>query len=300
MNIPNFLTKRLERQYGLDIKEEILKGYLKKRYVTFRVNRIKSSVENIEEILRNNNIEFEKVAWFEDAFIVKNSLEKDITKLDIYKNGEIYLQSLSSMLPPIVLDPREGEDILDMAAAPGGKTTQIASMTNNKANITAYEMNKIRAEKLKYNIEKQATNRVLIINKDSRNIEDFFSFDKILLDAPCSGSGTLNLNDNNIEKYFTEYLIEKSSKLQLSLLKKASNIVKPGGYIIYSTCSILDVENEDIIDKLIKQENLKIEPIEINGVDELPTIKTKLPGTICIKPTELYEGFFIAKLIKEK
>lgn len=300
MNIPNFLSESLEKQYGTDIKEEILKGYLKKRYVTFRVNRIKSSIENIENALKNNNIEFEKVDWFEDAFIVKNSLEKDIEKLEIYKNGEIYLQSLSSMLPPVILDPKEGEDILDMAAAPGGKTTQIASMTNNKANITACEINKIRAEKLKYNIEKQSSNRVFVMNKDSRNIEDFFSFDKILLDAPCSGSGTLNLNDNNIEKYFTEYLIEKSSKLQLSLLKKAAKIVKPGGYIIYSTCSILDIENEYIVDKVLKQENLKIEPIEFTGIDKIPTINTKLTGTICVKPTELYEGFFIAKLRKEK
>ena len=113
------------------------------------------------------------------------------------------------MLPVIVLEPEEQTDILDMTAAPGGKTTQIAAMTNNKANITACEMNVVRAEKLKYNIEKQGASCVYIMRTDARYIDDFFSFDKILLDAPCSGSGTLNIENLNLEKTFTEKLIKK-------------------------------------------------------------------------------------------
>ena len=90
------------------------------------------------------------------------------------------------MLPPIILEPKENTDILDMAAAPGGKTTQLAALTQNKAHITACEMNKIRCERLKYNIEKQGATSVYIMQEDSRKINDFFSFDQILLDAPCS------------------------------------------------------------------------------------------------------------------
>ena len=90
------------------------------------------------------------------------------------------------MLPPIILEPKENIDILDMAAAPGGKTTQIAMITNNNSNITACEMNSIRLEKLKYNVEKQGATSVYIMQTDSRKINDFFKFDSILLDAPCS------------------------------------------------------------------------------------------------------------------
>ena len=90
------------------------------------------------------------------------------------------------MLPPIILNPKEGYDILDMAAAPGGKTTQLAVLTQNKAHITACEMNTIRLERLKYNIEKQGATSVYTMQTDSRRIDDFFSFDQILLDAPCS------------------------------------------------------------------------------------------------------------------
>ena len=205
-----FLEDMLINQYGNEITKKIIEGYSKKRPVTFRVNTIKTDVETIKNKLNEHKIQFKKVKWSEDAFIIENVDEKIIQELDIYKNGEIYLQSLSSMLPPIILNPQEGTDILDMTAAPGGKTTQIAALSQNKAHITACEKNKIRAERLKYNIEKQGATCVYTIIKDARDIDDFFSFDKILLDAPCSGSGTLNINNNNIEKIFNKKLIEKS------------------------------------------------------------------------------------------
>ena len=219
--------------------------------------------------------------------------------MSIYKNGEIYLQSLSSMLPPIILEPKERTDILDMAAAPGGKTTQIAALTNNKAHITACEKNKIRAERLKYNIDKQGATCVFIMEKDSRYIDNFFSFDQILLDAPCSGSGTLDFKDQNIEKYFTKQLIERSAVTQKNLLRKAINLLKPGHEMVYSTCSILECENEEVVASILKDGKTEIEPISFEGIENLPLLPTKIPGTLCVKPTDLYEGFFVAKIIKK-
>ena len=214
--------------------------------------------------------------------------------MQIYENGDIYLQSLSSMLPPIVLKPNVGENILDMAAAPGGKTTQIATMTENKAFITACEKNKIRAERLKYNLKKQGATCVNIMTEDARQLSDYFSFDKILLDAPCSGSGTENVFDDR----FSKELIQRSCKTQETLLKKAINILKPGGEMIYSTCSILKRENEEILNKVLKKEKIEIVPIKISS--KLPVLPVKIEGTLCICPTELYEGFFVAKIKKIK
>ena len=297
--IPEFLISLLKEQYGEEHAKRILNGYSKKRVTSFRVNNLKSNYKKIEEELKKNNIEFEKIVWNKDAFIIKDVFQNVIEELDIYKNGKIYIQSLSSMLPPIILDPKEGEDILDMTAAPGGKTTQIASIVNNKANITACEMNNVRFERLKYNIEKQGA-RVFAMQKDSRKIEDFFSFDKILLDAPCSGSGTLSVYDNKIEKYFTEKLIEKSIKAQSSLLRKATKLIKAGKELVYSTCSILDVENENIVNEILKDNNFEIVPIKFDGMDDLPLLPTKIEGTLCIMPNELYEGFFVAKIRRIK
>ena len=296
--VPKFLIEMLNQQYGEEITSKILEGYSKKRMVTFRVNTLKTNIEKVEEILKNNNIEFEKVSWSDVAYIVKNVREDTLKELEIYKNGEIYLQSLSSMLPPIILEPKENTDILDMCAAPGGKTTELASLTNNNANITACELNKIRIEKLKYNIEKQGATSVYIMQEDSRRINDFFSFDNILLDAPCSGSGTLNVEDINLEKTFTKKLIEKSQKAQLELLNKAVKILKQGQEMVYSTCSILNVENEEIVSKILKNNKVEIVPIEFKGKEELPLLPTKIDGTLCVMPTELYEGFFIAKIRK--
>lgn len=294
-----FLKEKLEKQYGTEITKEIISGYQTKRKTTLRINTIKSDIEEIKNELEKEKIEYEQVKWSKEALIIKNADEKAIQEMEIYKNGKIYLQSLSSMLPPIILEPKEGTDILDMAAAPGGKTTQIATLTNNKAHITACEKNKIRAERLKYNVDKQGATCVFIMPKDSRFIDDFFSFDQILLDAPCSGSGTLDYNDANIAKYFTEQLIERSSKTQKTLLSKAIKLLKPEHEMVYSTCSILSCENEDVVASAIKSENIEIVPINFDGMEELPILPTKIPGTLCVKPTDLYEGFFVAKIRKK-
>ena len=291
-----FLEEKLEKQYGTKITKEIIEGYQTKRKTTLRINTIKSNIEEIKKELEKEKIEYETIKWSKEALIIKNEDEKKIQEMEIYKNGKIYLQSLSSMLPPIILEPKEGTDILDMAAAPGGKTTQIAALTNNKAHITACEKNKIRVERLKYNVDKQGATCVFIMPKDSRFIDDFFSFDQILLDAPCSGSGTLDYNDANVEKYFTEQLIERSSKTQKTLLSKAIKLLKPGHEMVYSTCSILDCENEDVVASVIKNGNIEIVPINFEGMEELPILPTKISGTLCVKPTELYEGFFVAKI----
>lgn len=295
----DFLKIILQKQYSETDIERIYNGYNSERTVTLRINTIKADKNNIKNRLKNENIEFIELPWSDVALIIKNKTEKELQKLDLYENGEIYLQSLSSMLPPIIMQPQPNEDILDMAAAPGGKTTQIAALTQNLAHITACELNTIRAERLKYNIEKQgASSSVYVMQKDARNIDDFFSFDRILLDAPCSGSGTLNFNDDNVFKYFTPTLVEKSSKTQLALLKKALKILKPGKELIYSTCSILSCENEDIIKKALQTAKAEIIPIEFDGQDDLPLLPIKISGTMCICPNELYEGFFIAKIRK--
>ena len=300
---PEFLIKMLEKQYGEQQTEEILKGYQTKRKTTFRVNTLKAEVEEVIEILEQNNIEYETVEWSKEVFILKEASESEIRNLEIYQEGKIYLQSLSSMLPPIILQPIEEKDILDMAAAPGGMTTQIASITNNKANITACEMNKIRAERLKYNLEKQGAKAYVMV-QDARKIDDFFSFDQILLDAPCSGSGTLNLrnDEEKIEKTFTIQLIQKSVKTQIALLRKAINLLKDGEEMVYSTCSILTEENEEILQEILKQNKkeskIEIVPISLKGLEEIPLLPTKIKGTLCVLPNEQYEGFFVAKIRK--
>lgn len=298
-NIPSFFIELLKKQYTDEEIERIKNGLNKNKKVTLRINTIKTDCNKIKKVLENNQIEYSTTEWSKDAIIINNAKEQDLQELEIYKNGEIYLQSLSSMLPPIILEPNKDEDILDMCAAPGGKTTQIAAITQNKAHITACEMNNIRAERLKYNLEKQGVTSAFVMQKDAREIDNFFSFDRILLDAPCSGSGTIDLNNEKTFKYFTPKLIDKTTKAQGKLIKKAVTLLKPGHEMIYSTCSILSIENEEIVENILKDGNIEIVPINLNGIEQIEKLPTKIPGTLCVCPNEYYEGFFIAKLRKK-
>lgn len=298
-NIPDFLYNLLRQQYGENLTNTILEGYAQKRPVTLRVNTLKTNIESIKSIFNSMEFRYQEVSWYKDALIMENISVEEIKKLEIYKNGEIYLQSLSSMIPPILLSPKENENILDMAAAPGGKTTQMLALSDNKANITACEKNKIRAERLLYNIHKQGANRVNVMIKDSRTLDDFFSFDKILLDAPCSGSGTISVFDKKLASTFTEDLVNRSSKVQLALLKKAITLLKPGHEMIYSTCSILSKENEEILQRFIDMKKIEILPIDLSSFADAILLPVALEGTLCICPSKLYEGFFVAKIRKK-
>ena len=290
--IPEFLIELLNNQYGIELTKEIRKGY-NNRKTTLRINTIKTTKENIKEILDKENIKYEEVSWYEDALMLEE--EKKLRELDIYKNGEIYMQSLSSMIPPIVLEPTN-EKILDMAASPGGKTTEIYNLSKGQALITAVEKNPIRRDRLKYNINKQGTSAT-ILQQDASKLDEFYRFDKILLDAPCSGSGTLNINNNSIN-HFNKNLIENSVKTQKQLLEKALQILKQDHIMVYSTCSILYEENEKQLENLIKQNKIEIIPIDENLFKDIPTLPTKIKGTMCILPNNLYEGFFVAKIKK--
>ena len=290
------IEERLEKQYGSKLAKEIVKGYGCKRPVTLRVNTLKTSPEEVKDKLTKEQISYKEVEWSKEALILDSVRENRVQELEMYQNGEIYVQSLSSMLPPILLNPKPGNDILDMAAAPGGKTTQMAALTGNLAHITACELNRIRTERLKYNVQKQGASSVYVMEKDARNLDDFFSFDQILLDAPCSGSGTLQVENEKVKQNFTEKLIQKSVASQAALLKKAITVLKPGGEMVYSTCSVLKEENEEIVLPVLKGNRVEVVPLEGQG---LPLLPVAIEGSLCLAPNEWYEGFFIVKLRKK-
>ena len=293
--LPEFLKQQIKNDYNEETLRLFEHALNTTRPLTIRINTLKTSVDYIFSYLKDNNIDYETVSWSNTALIIKNKQEEDLEKLDIYEKGYIYFQSLSSQLPPIFVNPKENENILDMTAAPGGKTTELQALANNQALITAVEKNQIRSERLEYNINKLGAKKINIIRKDARFLDDYFTFDKILLDAPCSGSGTLTnetLND------FSEELVTRSSNTQKQLITKAFNLLKKDGILTYSTCSILKCENDEVV-KYLLDNNPNAEIIHLNYQD-LPTIKNDIPGTVTLYPNDLYEGFYIAQIKKTK
>lgn len=303
------------------------------RPVTLRANTLKATVDDVCRDLNARDIVYERVPWYDDALVVRDARERDLWELDIYREGHIYLQSLSSMLPPLLLEPRAGADILDMCAAPGGKTAQIAALTGNAAHLTACEMSAPRAEKLTYNLDKLGAANVNVMRTDARKLDEFFSFDQILLDAPCTGTGTYRAGDERAEKRMTPQLLAKVTKSQRALLDRALTVLKPGGTLVYSTCSVLAEENDDQVRAALKRHRdcevapiLLDAPAETEADDQLerpraakdevrpailanagsgplrcPALEHEyaLAGTLTVAPTRLFEGFYVAVIRKK-
>lgn len=249
-DIPPYLLSSLKEQYGQEQTDRIIAGY-KRRPVTLRINPLRANRESVLTALKEAGIVYDTVAWYEDAIILHDVREDAIRALPIYEQGAIYLQSLSSMLPALVLSAKADESVLDMAAAPGGKTTQIAALTGNKALITACEKNALRADRLRFNLERQGAGKATVMQQDARELSDFFSFDRILLDAPCTGSGTLLLEEGEQQRRMEVGWVKKTAATQSAMLQKALKLLKKGHEMVYSTCSIMSVENEAVVQKFL-------------------------------------------------
>lgn len=294
MEIPAFLQEKLIAQYGEETARRILASYAARRPVTLRVNALRADALAVREQLSAAGIAFDDVPWSEHALILRDVREDAVRALPLYEDGWVYLQSLSSMLPPLVLAAQPGENVLDMAAAPGGKTTQIAALTGGGAMITACEKNAVRAERLRFNIARQGASRVSVLAQDALLLDELFRFDRILLDAPCSGSGTLSPEGGRGR--FTPELLSRSAKAQRALLDKALRLLRPGCEMVYSTCSVLREENEQIVQGALASGMAELVPIDASRFEGAPLLPSHLEGTLLVAPDALYEGFFVAKL----
>lgn len=298
-DVPQFLAKQLLEQYTQEDAERIAQGYAARRKTTLRVNRLKAEPEKVRAALEAAGVRVSGVPWSEDALVLEDAQEDAVTALEMYERGEVYLQSLSSMIPVLLMGVEPGENVLDMAAAPGGKTTQMAAVTGGRAMITACERHAARAEKLRYNIARQGAPHVTVMNIDSRQLDDLFAFDRILLDAPCTGSGTLQLHERTKAQFNQAYL-DKIVKTQEALLVKALRLLKPGHEMIYSTCSVLDQENGRLVARVLRKAKAEVVPLDLSAFSDVPTLPVSLPGTLCVCPDERYEGFYVARLRRMK
>ena len=300
----DFITE-LNNTFNPRIVDKILSGMLEKRFATLRVNNIKYNIEDLKKYFDNIGIEYELVPWYKDALILLNSNESQIQNLEIYKNGYIYLQSLSSMIPPLVLNPKENDKVLDLTAAPGSKTTQIASMMNNKGYILANELDKIRCDKLKYNINMQGVTICEVINGRGEDIGEKYKeqFDKVLLDTPCSGEGRFLLSDEKTYANWNANEVNKLIKIQKDLFLSAYKALKTGGIMVYSTCTLNRYENEEILNFALSKFDIEIEKINIDLKNTLKGItkgyNEQLKNAIRVLPTKEQEGFFVAKILKK-
>ncbi|OIO18700.1 MAG: hypothetical protein AUJ23_03100 [Candidatus Magasanikbacteria bacterium CG1_02_32_51] len=317
INLPEKLLDRLDLIFGKSNLQKILTTF-KARQTTFRVNTLKNGKVEVLQKLQQNGFKVKRVAWFADAFILENKSQSELMKTDLFIDGKIYLQSLASMVPVIVLDPKVGDKVLDLTSAPGSKTSQIAMMMNKNGELVANEIDKIRFEKLVHNMnllgiidEKKEDWKFELINEDGIKIFEKYKdyFDKVLLDAPCSAEARIDLSDRRSYSYWNEKNIKDHAFLQKKLLFSAWSCLKKGGMLVYSTCTFAPEENESQIVWLKEKfgAELEIEKIEIKGLEKsrsLPEWRDikfdKEINNCCrILPDKYIEGFFVVKIKKK-
>ncbi|MBU0591770.1 RsmB/NOP family class I SAM-dependent RNA methyltransferase [Candidatus Micrarchaeota archaeon] len=281
---------------------EIMDEHLPK---SFRVNTIKSSVTEVISRFDDYGIGTKSVPWYSDAFISENP---DIGATLEHFHGGIYLQELVSMLPPLLVrkELQKATYVLDACAAPGSKTTQLAALMENKNTIIANDLSYSRIRALRFNLEKTGVLNTAITNYDLRHFPNL-QFDIVLLDAPCSAEGTVRKN-NELSKIWSFKQINTHSNIQKQLIVKAFQLLRPGGSMIYSTCTFAPEENECVVNHLFdKFEDAKLEKITIDGLKISNGITSwngtdfdpEIEKTVRIWPHHNNTGgFFLAKVTK--
>ncbi len=289
---------RLEKMFQPTVLEKILRGFETEKLPVIRVNTLKSDLQNIMSQLRSLGVSFKRVDFLKNTLVIQNKNEKFFENLEIYKNGEIYFQGISSQLPVLFLDPKPGETVLDACAAPGSKTTQMAIAMENRGKIVACEIDQIRFDRLKYNLEKQGVKIAEALHINALNIAEKFPryFDKILLDVPCSAEGRINIGDPRSYRFWSEKVVNANAKLQKKILAAAVVALKPGGIIVYSTCTLAPEENEMVVGWFLNEygNQFRLEKIELDFQYKLP-ISGAFSACIKAMPSNISEGFFVAK-----
>ena len=231
---------------------------------SIRINTLNCSVAEVKKSIESKGWILNQIPWCPGGFWISHPERKDVGNLLEHHLGKIYVQEAASMIPPLVLNPKEGDILLDMAAAPGSKTTQIGMMMKNKGLIIANDYKGQRLQSLGINIQRSGLTNTIITLMDGNRFHGF-NFDKILLDAPCSGTGTIRKSLKTIT-IWNPGMITKLAKQQKKLIANAFRNLKPGGEMVYSTCSLEPEENEGVVSYLLTEYPAEIVPVKLPGL----------------------------------
>ncbi len=291
-SIPRWFYDTLEKQYGNDNLKQAITSLKKIPYLSVRVNKLKYSEEEFEEFLKEKDIQIIKkvdTVYYVNSGLIINSEE--------FKTGKIIAQDASSYLAAKNLGVMPNELVLDICAAPGGKTAVLAEEMKNSGEVIAIDIHQHKIKLIDTNMKKLGIDIVKAIVMDARNVnKQGRKFDKILVDVPCSGYGVIRKKPEILYSKNREN-IEELAKLQLEILNSAADILKDGGELIYSTCTITDEENTNNIKKFLEErKEFKVEKLYIpeNVLGDYDKL-----GGFCINyKEEIMDNFYIIKLKK--
>ena len=307
--LPAEFLERLRRIVPEETWDAVCVSFEQPKPTTFRVNTLKAGVEAVRAELESQGCVVEPVAWCPGAFILREPRLAQLQETAAYREGRIYVQSLSSLLPVLVLDPQPGEQVLDLAAAPGSKTTQMACLMRGQGRLVANDMNRVRFYKLQANVRQQGAANVELSRQYGERVAAAQpeAFDRVLVDAPCGTEGRFYTGRASSYNYWRPRKIHEMVVKQRRLIRAGWRALRPGGVLVYSTCTFAPEENEGVVDWLLREV-----PEAVVEDTALPVEGTR-PGltawgrqaydarvarTRRVLPAPEREAFFVAKLRK--
>jgi 16S rRNA (cytosine1407-C5)-methyltransferase len=294
----------------LHVSEETTRHLLSiPRQQSVRINPLRADIKDTVGQLKELGWSGTPVEWSKGCYTVQNGLQA-IRYSELAQDGTVYIQNAASWLPVIALDPQPGEHILDICAAPGGKTSHIAALSNNEAYITANDNSRPRLAKLRANLDrlgvKNAKYTLFDATQLSRKLEGQ-QFDKILLDAPCSGEGMMTLGSDRDFNSWSVAQIKRLQQLQKRILVQAWQLLKPGGTLVYSTCTMAPEENEAVIDYLLRHnDDVWLQQMKFSLTNRVAPVlewngkqfNDQLKFAMRLIPSKEIEAFFVCKITK--
>ena len=314
------MAEKIKNQDNVKIKEKFVERYkslLGEDYDKFieyslsylrksiRVNTLKASVSVVRKKLEG--WVFEQIPWYKHGFWIKHKEgRRDIGNWIEHQLGYFYVQEAASMIPPIVLDPKPGELVLDLCAAPGSKSTQMAQQMENKGILVCNDLTTKRISPLSINLQRCGVTNAIVTIMHGRKFKGLpMEFDRILVDAPCSGTGAIRKSFKTL-RIWNPHMVRRLAATQKQLMDSAFAVLKPGGTLVYSTCTLEPEENEGVVDYLIDKQDAKLEEIKLNikrsnSITEFNGKKYNTGVKKCLRiwPQDNdTEGFFVANIKK--
>ena len=298
-SMPEWLVERFLGEFGPEKTEKMLQAFLEEQPVTVRIRKPEAEVEQVLESLKREGATLEKAPYVDRAYYLKDY--DYLSALEAFRNGSIQVQDVSSMLAGEAAAPEKDSYVIDLCAAPGGKSICAADKMEGTGMVDSRDISEYKTGLIRENIERMGLKNIKVSVKNAEEFdqESVEKADLLLADLPCSGLGVIG-RKTDIKHKMTQGKIEELAKLQRSILEQAASYVKPGGVLLYSTCTVTKEENTDNVEWFVKHYPYELESIDPMICEELRSETTKKGYLQLLPGVHPCDGFFMARLRRIK
>lgn len=308
--LPDLFVDRLRQIIPAEHLPGVLASFGAVKPVDLRVNTLVADVGDVANELRDAGFSLTPLPWYDAAFTVPHAQRDALVNSDAFNTGRIYVQDRSSMLAALALDAQPGETVLDLAAAPGGKTLLLAASMQAQGTLVAVEAVKARFFRMRANLAQHGAPDVHTYLMDGRAAGRRWPerFDRVLLDAPCSSEARFTRHDPKSWAHWSPRKIKEAARKQKPLLGAAIKALRPGGVLLYCTCSFAPEENEVVVNSQLRYfaDEVDIAPLALPVTDTMPgltswggkALNPQLAQSVRLLPTDAMDGFFLCRFVK--